>query len=168
MHDLNPGRRGFTLIEIMIVVAILGLVLSFGIPAVVHSLRKEGMRKAVSDLVEACSQARASAILGGAAAELIITPGDGSFRISTIVSTNSNESGAPQPAPFSGRLPENFVIEMLDVNFREMKDEEAARVRFYPNGTSDEFTIVLRSPQQEYRKISLEIVTGLPDVEVIR
>jgi len=44
---------------------------------------------------------------------------------------------------------------------------EATHVHFYPNGTSDEFTIVLQA-QGGVRKISLECVTGLATVEVIR
>jgi len=63
---------------------------------------------------------------------------------------------------------DRITLEMLDVNFIEYKDWEEARVRFYPNGTSDEMTIVLRSDQSEYRKISLECTTGLATVEVIR
>ena len=161
------SRRGFTLIEIMIVVGILALVCSFGIPAMVQSLRKEGMRKAVADLVEACSHARAQAILTAQPTDLIINPLNGSFQVGGPAPAE-DETAPAKTAVYSSRLPENFVIEMLDVNFNELKEAEQARVRFYPNGTSDEFTIVLRSPQQEYRRISLEIITGLPDVEVIR
>ena len=56
---------------------------------------------------------------------------------------------------------------MVDVNFFEYKDEEEARVRFHPNGTCDELTIVLRSEKNEFRKISLEATTSLARVETI-
>ena len=41
-------------------------------------------------------------------------------------------------------------------------------MHFYGNGTSDEFTIVLTSDEHKAMKISLEVVTGLADVEVLR
>jgi len=50
---------------------------------------------------------------------------------------------------------------MLAVNFVEYKDAGEARVHFYPNGTCDDFTLILRSDQGEWRKISLEVATGL-------
>jgi len=66
------------------------------------------------------------------------------------------------------RLPNRVRLEMVDVNFIEYKDQEEAIARFYPNGTSDEMTILLLSDQGESRKISLEVVTALADLEVIR
>jgi hypothetical protein len=63
------------------------------------------------------------------------------------------------------RLPDSVRFEMVDVNFIEYKDQEVAIARFYPNGTSDEMTILLLSDQGEARKISLEVVTALADLE---
>lgn len=56
-------------------------------------------------------------------------------------------------------------VEMLDVNLREYKDSELARVRFFPNGTADEMTLVLVSDRNEWRKISVEITTGIASVD---
>jgi hypothetical protein len=53
---------------------------------------------------------------------------------------------------------------MLDVNLIERKDDEMARIRFYPNGTSDEFTLVLHSDKGDWIKIWLEITTSLANV----
>ena len=53
---MKPGRpfpRGFTLIEVMMVVAIIGLTLTMGLPAFLRVLKKEGMYKAEYELVEA-------------------------------------------------------------------------------------------------------------------
>lgn len=145
-------QSAFTLIEVMVVVAVIGIIMAMGIPSIIHALKKEGMRKAVSDLVEACTEARATAILSGEKSDLVIRPQDGSFT----------------GGKFSESLPGNVWIEILGVNFVELQDAEEARVHFYPNGTSDEFTIVLTSDEDKAKKISLEVVTGLAVVEDLR
>jgi hypothetical protein len=54
---------------------------------------------------------------------------------------------------------------MIDVNFVEHKELETARVRFHPNGTCDEFTLIVQDPEHDqWRKITLEVVTALADV----
>jgi hypothetical protein len=83
-------------------------------------------------------------------------------------------SGAPdQPAvtPGVGQsavIPEDIMIEMLDINLSEYRESEWARVRFYPNGTSDELTLVLRSSRNEWKKVTLEVTTGLASVDDVR
>ncbi len=150
------SSRGFTLIEIMIVVALMALVMAIGIPAFTRAMHKEGMRKAVSDVLEACGEARAQAILNNAPAELVIHPLEGTMQV---------ERGG---GGYSLKLPHDVLIELLGVNSIELQEADEARVKFFPNGTSDDFTLVLHSAQGEVRKISLEIVTGLADMEVIK
>ena len=44
------------------------------------------------------------------------------------------DAGRHLPPPnFSRQYSQDLVLEMLSVNFEELKDEESARVRFYPN-----------------------------------
>jgi prepilin-type N-terminal cleavage/methylation domain-containing protein len=176
----RPGRA-FTLIEIMIVVAILGIVMSMGLPAIYRAQQKEGMRKAVADILEVCSNARAQAILRGTTVELRIRPQERRFEV-TAAPPAPGPEGAPgeappvAPAPPAAALPRSGLFaqitdevsfEMVDVNFVEYKEAEEARVRFHPNGTSDELTVVLRSDRNEFRKISLEVTTGLATWEAI-
>lgn len=153
MFQKPPTRkasRAFTLIEILVVVGILGIITAIGIPSIGRTLQKEGMRKAVSDFVEACSDARAQAILKQQTAVLTIRPGEHTFK------SPSKEY----------QFPETVQIEFMGANFSltDMEQEET-RVRFFPNGTSDEFAIVLRGEDQRTVKITLELVTGLADVE---
>ena len=72
-------RRAFTLIEIMIVVALIGLIAAMGMPAIMKALEKEGMRKAVGDLTDVCASARAKAIFANETVAVVFHPGEKSF-----------------------------------------------------------------------------------------
>lgn len=141
-------RAAFTLIEIMVVVGIMAIVLGAGIPSLWKLMHKEGFRKSMSDVIETCNAARADAIMHDSVATVVFHPQQGTF-----------EGGGK-----SGKF-ENALIEMLDVNLREYKDADVARVRFFPNGRCDEMTLIVQSDRGEWRKISLEITTGMATID---
>lgn len=171
---LRPEQRGFTLIEVMVVVGIMSVILLAGIPSLSKLLRKEGMRKVTSDVQEVCDKARAQAILRGSVTEMMFHPRDHRVEVGSATigggSAGSGEGGAPvRTTTIEGKsavIPEDFVIEMLDINLSEYKDSDWAKVRFYPNGTCDEMTLVLHNPQKnEWKKITLEVSTSLSSVD---
>jgi prepilin-type N-terminal cleavage/methylation domain-containing protein len=168
--------RGFTLIELMVVMGIATIVMSIGVPIVYTGLRKEPFRQAVADIMEVCSNARARAILSGQMTEVVFHPierrleisGGGNAQARPLTSFQIFSTGKTQPDGLSAYIPEEVGLEMLDVNLSEYKESEMARVRFYPNGTCDEMTIVLRSDRGEFRKITTEVTTALVDVGDVR
>ncbi|MBP9903214.1 MAG: type II secretion system protein [Verrucomicrobiota bacterium] len=167
----HSPRSAFTLIEIMIVVALMGLIATMAIPNIYQLGKKEGMRRAVSDLIEVCSNARAQAILRGVAVDVIFHPVERRFEVGGLAAAPTNSEGegvtakpVPPPSPgtgLAGIIPDDIVLEMLDVNLLEYSQSEWTRVRFYPNGTSDEMTVIFHSDKGDFRKITLEPTTGL-------
>lgn len=173
-------HRAFSLVEILVVLAILGIVATVGIPAVFHAVQKGPMRQATSDLVEACQNARMTAILLGTPAELVINAVEGSLAVRSVEATplptedslptedlevtpgDEGTSGrrVAQLPPFRANLPESVAFKQLVVNLQDLMDSTEARVRFYPNGTCDAFTATLLSEHNEERTLTLEITTG--------
>ena len=152
----RSSRRAFTLIEMMVVIAIIATILMAALPSLYGFVHKEGFRKTVSDIVDTCHSARAEAIMHDTTAQLVFHPREGTCEASV---GGSGHGVWAHTAKF-----ENCTIEMLDVNLREFKDEPVATVNFYPSGRCDEMTLVLRSDKGEWRKISIECTTGLPTV----
>src|SRR4051812_11952074 len=75
--------RAFTLIEIMVVVALIAVIVTAAIPSLSGMMHKEGMRKTVSDILETCQSARAEAILKGSKVELVFHPLEGTCEASS-------------------------------------------------------------------------------------
>lgn len=163
-HPDQRSPRAFTLIEIMLVVGIMALIMTMGIPSIYRMWNKEGMRKAVEDITDVCVNARARAILTGAPAEIVFHPLEKRFEVSGAGDSPRALSGKNMSGQFGG----DINIEMLDINLLEYKDSELARVRFFPNGTSDEMTLILQSSRNEWRKVSLEITTALATAEGVQ
>jgi prepilin-type N-terminal cleavage/methylation domain-containing protein len=169
----NRGDSAFTLIEIMVVVAIMAIVMLTSIPFVRSQLHKEALGEAVRQVEDVCSSARRKAILQGSMAEIIFRPKERTFQVAGGAAGPSDAMPAspdattapPANSGLSGSISDSIVVDMLDVNLTEYKDSDEARVRFYPNGTSDELTLILHNEKGQYFKIALEAVTGLPTFE---
>ena len=182
------NAAGFTLLEIMIVVGIMGVVMTMGVPMVYKAWHKAPMTKAVSDIVEVCSHARALAILQGRQVNVVFHPREGRLEVGASAPVAPAQSTTPgtvpapvtpapvNPAPISpvpsgaglsAKLPDKVLIELMDINKlpHEFRDDDVANVRFFPNGTCDELTLVLVGDQNERREITLEVTTGLANVE---
>jgi prepilin-type N-terminal cleavage/methylation domain-containing protein len=181
-HAANA--RAFTLLELVIVVAVMAIVLAMGIPAIRSATHRDPMAQGVVDFMDACQGsmehpgARSLAILKGRNMELRIFPQERRIEVGEARSSansgaapaNSTELPAdapPKPAAstgFSAQLSDRLHFKTLDVNFLNCLDADEATVTFYPDGTSDEFSVILVSDAGEARWISLDIVTALPQV----
>lgn len=186
----RPGPAAFTLVEIMMVMAILGIVLGVALPALVGTVRKAPLRQALSDFEEGVLKARMLAILTGQPAELVIRVSDWSLFVRPVSETApatepgaepelaemppaaaSSDAAAPRGEElprFSARLHDSLAFRQLVVNLRDMMDEEEAAIRFQPNGTCDAFTAVLVSETGEERLLQLEITTGRLRIQDLR
>jgi prepilin-type N-terminal cleavage/methylation domain-containing protein len=162
--------RGFTLLELMMVVAIVGLIMATGVPAILSLVREAPLRKAVNDVLEICSHARAQAILQEKTMTVVFHP-----RLREVaLSGGAASSAASVPITRAGQAPVNsakfadsVTVEGLGVNELDDTDADEALVHFFPNGTSDEMTLVLSSGGK-YRKITLEVTTALASVSNVR
>ena len=184
----TTGLSAFTLIEIMVAVGIIAIILAIAIPSVYQQMHKDSMRQAVADLTEACGQARARAILNGVATELRIRPADHSISVvesavqaggpgamgtsfsfedsGEIVERRASSGGS---GIFSAKISDHIIIEFIGVNLMpDLQELDEVSCVFYPNGTSDELVVLIRSDQGEIRKITTEVVTGVADVEVVK
>jgi prepilin-type N-terminal cleavage/methylation domain len=165
--DRKDARQAFTLIELMIVMAIVGIVMAIGIPSFVRIWHTDALRKSAADIQEACKHARARAIFQGSVAELVFHAKDGSFEVVSGASqSGEGSSTTPAGSGLSGKLPDDVGLAKLSINGVSNMESEIAKVRFYPNGTCDDLRLVLMRPDtREARGIFLEVTTGLVDIE---
>jgi prepilin-type N-terminal cleavage/methylation domain-containing protein len=182
--ERTTGSRAFTLLELVVVVAVMGIILMMGIPAIRSATHRDPMAQAVVDIMDACQGsrdhpgARSLAILRGRKMEMRIFPQERRIEVGEASSegnpgaalqnpTEPPADAAPKLAAttgFSAQLSDRISFKMLDVNFIDCRNEDVATVWFYPDGTSDEFNVILVSDTGEARRITLDIVTALPQV----
>ncbi len=177
----------------MVVVGIIALVLTISIPSIYRKLHPDSITKAVDDVMEACRYARGRAILEGTVTELVFRPADRTIEVVPTGATgretadaggksevfspsDSGEvwrmedrapgSGGGGGSIFTAKLSDRIIIEGLGINGLDYTEDEVSRVRFFPNGTSEEMSLILLSDRNERRNITLEVVTALADVEI--
>ena len=159
----------------MIVVSIMAIAMTMSVPIVYKVWHKAPLRKAVADIVEVCSRARAKAIMQGTKTEVVFHPRDGILGVSGGASSSQagkdaappgdNAAAAPAGSGLSAQISDRVIIETMDINMSgiEFNDAESAKVTFYPNGTSDEMRMILFDGRDRVG-IELEITTGLANV----
>ena len=181
---LHARSSAFSLLELLVVVAIMAIVMTVGIPFIRTAVdTPSGMKGAFKAIDDACQAARAYAILQQTTTELRITS-EGSLEISAVGTKSSDRSSQTSETAEQGqtaerasnkaigkgsgprKIPEGVGIEAILANGQDVTDEGEARIRFFPNGTSDELQLVLSHPESgQKRQVWLDMVTGTVDFE---
>lgn len=160
-------RAGFTLIEIMLVVGLMALIAATAVPNIYQLAKKEGMRRAVTDLKDVCDNARAQAIFSGKTVAVVFYPEQRTYYVGGDGTQFDPLTGVTSAGPMvkpgtgtTGIFPEDVTVEMLDINQHNALEYEWAKVRFYPNGTSEEMVLNLSSRDNRSLWIKLDPATG--------
>jgi type IV fimbrial biogenesis protein FimT len=100
-HMLERGavERGFTLIEVMISITVLGIILMIGLPSFASWLQNQQLRAASEGLLNGLQTARAEAIRRNLLVQIVVGPGTGwsvTEAVSTApIQTRVKEEGSP-------------------------------------------------------------------------
>jgi prepilin-type N-terminal cleavage/methylation domain-containing protein len=168
MKRARHGRGGaFTLLELMVVVAIIGLVAAMSVPAILTMRHEAPMRKATNDILEMCSRARAGAVMKNTTSQIIFHPVARSAELVNGDANTALSTRVGKPSVTAVRFDPSITVEGLGINLKDWTLAEAAPVNFYQNGTSDEMTLILAC-HGEREEITLELTTAMADVQPLR
>ena len=158
-------KRAFTLVEIMVVVAVMGLLIAISIPAFRKIMNKAPLEQGISDVESLCRQARAEAIVKQRAMDVVLNETEETVALTTAARVIN------APDPFTGlmiktteetRLIDQAFLE-VDLQIIEPAPDEFTldeiRIRFYPNGTAETLALRVADDDEAYL-LTLDPVTG--------
>lgn len=174
------GAAAFTLVELLVAIAIGLIILGLAVPTLRKAARPP-LTQACRDFLDACIQARSRAIMESRPMQIVIRDGGGEVvvepapdgvtgatnGVSAVSFLQQAEGDGPAPH-FARRFEQGVAFESVIVNQRNFMDAPAAAVRFFPNGTADQFEGVISYRRGEARRLTVEVMTGIADVEGVR
>ncbi len=184
---LRRTRCGFSLIEILLVMAILVLVGALSIPAVQQSFSRQSLDKAADRVRVAMGQARVRAIREGEVYAVFFAEGGSWFNVAPFSKVQDQVSLSSERQSLANeRRQSNFENDLLPKGIRFAAgvvpvDARAAQslgsdngsgtirpVLFYPDGTSQDAKLVMQNEKGNYVEIQLRGLTGLSSVIRLR
>lgn len=166
------SAKGYTLIELVVVVALLAIVATITFPRAQRSVRRAPIDKASYLLLEAFNVARLRSVCSGQICLVRIRSEDGLVEVvnehslaftgsGLELGDGSQQKTTKRSLPtFRAFLPSEVAFRQLSVNGMDMMQEKEAFVAFYPNGTCDALLAVLIDIEGERRHLETDIVTG--------
>lgn len=148
------GRRGVTLLEMMIVVTLLGVAAGLTYPSVTSGLDGLRLRSAASGIAGFLNTALTRAERRQQVIELWISPGENAITARSPDQTFVRRLEIPLPAQIVSIRPEAPV-----------RPDEPRRFLLYPGGTVPHIVIELAIPSGRRRSVTVDPVTSAARIE---
>lgn len=165
MHPSIPirsRRPGFTLIELIVVLALIAILTAVILPEMRGSLEESVLRSTARSMVAACNTANSRAVASGHPYHLIIDPAAHRYRIEQSPgSTRSHPSNKPAPTPESAAIDPRIVVEVHPLEPPAPNSSQHS-VEFHPDGTVDAAEFRLRDRSGFAIAIRLNPITARP------
>jgi prepilin-type N-terminal cleavage/methylation domain-containing protein len=187
-HVQRRGRRGFTMIELMLVIVIMLLTTTLAIPAFIKSLRGARLRTSARTVVMMHRHARAMAVLQQKQVAVLYDVQKNEIEIVWLSGSRTTDAQAmfleeradrvltaePEPADAEAVAapPPNVESEMIRpledgiriVDFKSDREDQSVEgihwMNYYPNGMCDRYTMKLMDEKERTVEVDVDNLSG--------
>jgi general secretion pathway protein H len=142
------GERGFTLLELIVVLVLAGMLLSLAVPSLFGALESGRLRSCAAEVRAAFNLARTLAASGGRERAVTFHLERGAYAV-------------------DGEAKERLVPEGVAIaaarRGTEIAEQGEVRIRFYPDGSAEEAEILLSSRGGGRLRVTVDPLTGLAE-----
>ena len=173
-------RNGMTLLELLLVLAIMVVVASLVVPSVQRTFSRQALQKGADRIRVAMGQARIRAIKNGEEYAVFYVPGGSWFNVAPFVKFKEQSSLAAKREKLAeAKQQSNFEDDLLPKGIKFAAGEVSMDARaieilasgqsgdtlrsilFYPDGTAQDAKIILQNEKENLVEIQLRGLTGL-------
>lgn len=160
-NSASYPSRGYTLIELIVVIALIGVMLSFALPRFQGSVLTDGTRKLTRRIIMQVQQLRQNAIRSKNMHTLHISPDSRKMWITNAAMSEEEAEAASQGGD---EFPDD--VDVIDVEYPdgERISHGEARIRFSPKGYSDKVIIHLENSDGDRKSLLIE--PFLPNIRI--
>lgn len=173
---MKRKSRGFSLLELLLVVALVGLVSALVAPSVSNSLTSVRLKTSAKKTAATLRYARNQAVFKKKPFWVLVDKEvSGLAVLDELVEPDSDETEEPRDdpedafasLPSSAKVflyPEGVLIESVSIGDLEIADSQSVFI-FYPNGSCSGGEIVLQADSSRSYRIGLNAVLGTAEIE---
>jgi len=166
----REGSRAFTLLELLVVVAIVGMISALVVPRLLASLPGVQLKATARAVAASLRYARGQAVFETTPYVVALDRSRGLLIIEPAVSPTAAAPGEvpATPAPPAGQrvyaLPEGIEVHAL-TDDADGGADPARMMLFFPRGDSSGGRLVLRNPERREVAITVDPITGAVAVD---